>query len=238
MKPFLITPTLSFENPLEAGRLLCAYPELSQELMSDNSFRRWLRESDADSGREAISAFEAETDPQLGLFKASYALCPVHDMTFMGKTYKDLNEYGMSVLKDAPGYEEGQLRLFSSGGLTWYIRYMGMDRTSPSLYADVERLCEGSPASPLEYLFLAAYRLTGERRFFFDGQIYPDIVAFFQAVSGDVKIMDSYDFITAPYSRAYHIACGREDDLIEATSSAETNRTAQDRLVKARFKRG
>ena len=236
-RPFNITPGMSLDSPLTAGKLMCRYPDVMLELFGDNSFRQWLSESDPELAAQAIQAFSKEEDEQLGLFKASYVLAPAHPLTFMGEEFPKLSDLGYKILNDAPRLFDPAFRLFDSSALVWYLKMQRANERNPELFNAVQKLFDQRKSHLEVSYFLLGYLLTKETRFFFDGKVYQDILEFFAQNSSNTELMSSFDFITAPYSIAYHVATGQSQSLGKARSLSDANASADAALNRAKKRR-
>lgn len=230
MRPFQITTELSVTSTIQVAELICRYPEIMCELFSDNSFRQWLTGLDAELGESAIQVFSREDDPQLGLFKASYILAPGHPLIFMGEEYRDLKDLGAKILLSAPVPPQAPLWFLTSGALMHYVEIIRLSERQPGLYAQIKALTALAATEPQIVLFRLGYLLSGDTRFHFQGAAYPTITDFFLARGGDNQLMSSFDFLTAPYSIAYHQAVGSGRNLTRAQALAHADSEAQKRL--------
>lgn len=233
MSLYRINPRLAYDSISSLGKTLCLYPELMAQVFKDSGFRLWLRSEGKAQGEAAIKAFVGEKDPQVGLFKASYALAPVHGLVFWKRAYASLEAVGQTILDAAPAIDESAYRLFVSGVLPWYVQTQVPARANTAKAKAMAELVNSRAIDPAVRYFRLGHLLANDCRFHFQGRVYPDIVAFFQSAGGDPKILSSYDFLTMPSVAAYHLANGKEKELAFARALGQTNLSALENFRKA-----
>lgn len=233
MKPYRSGHFPEITSATQAGQLLCLYPELMETLMSEPSFRIWLRQADPEKAERAIKHFTDEKDPQVGLFKASYELAPAHSLIYQGTDFKDLKGLGEAILNSAPDLDKAAYALFESKALDWYLERQKIFAREPKLKEKLSTVLSRQDTIPGVSYFRLGYALTDEKRFFFKKEIYPSIQEFFIRKGNDKKLFAEYDFLTMPYAIAYHLSCGYAKELSFAQGLAKTCEDADKAFLKA-----